>query len=191
MFPWTFDGVICRRHTDFYRTYANIGAMSCQHNSCLRKVANWMSASCLKFNSDKTEVLVVDNNPSIRNEHCWPKSLGNHPSPKSEVKSLGVISYNKLTTEAQSRKLSSSCSGLLRILRTLLGSLPSPTRRVVLQGLVLSRLDYGNSLYLGSLQSVIKKTSSYSKRCSTDSPVNTKTSGCFICTTQLTLATNT
>lgn len=58
---------------------------------------------------------------------------------------------------SQANKVADICFGMLRSLRKTLRWLPMDCSRTVVQGLILSHLDYGNSLYLGRPAYVIGK----------------------------------
>lgn len=50
----------------------------------------WMRDSHLKLNGDKTELLLLGNTASPDLASMWPACMGPMPTPKAEIKSLGV-----------------------------------------------------------------------------------------------------
>lgn len=118
---------------------------------------NWMQSSHLKLNQDKTEVMLLGNATSADVTLMWPTCMGPMPPPKMEIKSLGVWLDADFSFRTQARKVAASCFGILRMLRKVLPLLPSHVKKLVVQALILSRLDYGNALYLGAPTGVISR----------------------------------
>lgn len=63
------------------------------------------------------------------------------PKPKKEVKSLGVLLDADLDFKVQARKVIASCFGMLRMIRKVLPILPPQAKKLVVQALILPRLD--------------------------------------------------
>lgn len=63
---------------------------------------------------------------------------------------------SNLDFKTQARKVAATCYGLLRLLRQILPLLPSEARRIVIQALILSRLDFSNAVYFGAPLGTIK-----------------------------------
>lgn len=57
----------------------------------------------------------------------------------------------------QATKTASTCFAILKWLRKILRMLPLSTQKTVIQALIVSRLDYGNMLYLGASKEVLRK----------------------------------
>lgn len=123
---------------------------------CLEKVRDWMDKSCLKLNGAKTELLLLGHSAPLDIDHLWPSCLGHPPVPKKQIKSLGVWLDSNLDFKIQARKVAANCYGRLRMIRKILPLLPFDARRILVQALILSRLDYANAVYLGVPQATIK-----------------------------------
>ncbi|KAJ1091975.1 hypothetical protein NDU88_005089 [Pleurodeles waltl] len=119
------------------------------HNG-LHAIANWMESSCLKLNTDKTEILIFGSNPSAWKDSWWPTSLGAAPTPTTQVRNLGIILDSALSMTQQVNAVSSSCYNTLRMPRKIFKWIPIETRKTVTHYLVSSQLDYGNALYAGT-----------------------------------------
>lgn len=124
---------------------------------CLQEVTNWMKDSHLKLNSDKTQLMILRNPFPPVIDTIWPACLGQAPTLKSEIKSLGFWLNSDLSFKVHARKVAASCFSILRMLRKVLLLLPFQARKLVVQALILSRLDYGNALYLGAPSAVFSK----------------------------------
>ncbi|XP_078496531.1 uncharacterized protein LOC144752493 [Lissotriton helveticus] len=122
---------------------------------CLSEVLAWMDFSFLKLNGAKTEIMMLGYNAPINLDPWGPESLGPPPPPKIRIKSLGVWLDPSLGFQVQARKVAATCYGVLRSLWKVLALLPPKARRLLVQTLILSCLDYANAVYLGApLQSV-------------------------------------
>ncbi|KAJ1184067.1 hypothetical protein NDU88_000877 [Pleurodeles waltl] len=115
------------------------------HNR-LQAIASWMEASHLNSNTDKTEILIFEANPSAWNDSWWPSSLGSAPPPTTHARNLGFILDSTLSMTQQVNAISSSCYNTLCKLRKIFKWIPVKTRKTVTHTLVSSRLDYGNAL---------------------------------------------
>lgn len=89
--------------------------------------------------------------------NSWPNRMDNPPDPKSSIKNLGVWLDSSLAMDHQVNKLSGICFGLFRKIRKILVLIPDHLSKTVIQSLIVSRLDYGNSLDMGSPKYVIKR----------------------------------
>ncbi|KAJ1125462.1 hypothetical protein NDU88_003894 [Pleurodeles waltl] len=59
----------------------------------MEAVTTWMRESCLKLNSDKTELIIFGNATSAMDDTWWPTSLSTPPPPTKHA--LGIILYSK------------------------------------------------------------------------------------------------
>lgn len=64
---------------------------------------------------------------------------------------------SNLNLKAQARKVVAACFGMLRMVRKVLPLLPGQAKKLLIQTLILSRLDYGNALNLGAPTAVFDK----------------------------------
>lgn len=117
--------------------------------STLNFISNWMNSNQLKLNHDKTELVLTGATANPWNSNFWPQSLGCPPSPVSSVKSLGIIISNDLTMKAQINSVVSACFFHLRRIRKIRRFLTTEALLQVILALVMSRIDYANSLYAG------------------------------------------
>lgn len=124
---------------------------------CLVKVSIWMEGSFLKLNGTKMELMFLGKPSTLDINACWPSCLGERPLPKVKIKSLGVWLDQSLNFKEQARRVASTCYGILKMLRKIIPLLPFRARRLMIQALILSRLDYANVLYLGTPSLTIKK----------------------------------
>ena len=106
---------------------------------------------CLKLNPDKFELIYFTKSskssllPSLALPP--PSSLSLVPSPS--IRSLGFILDAHLSLSPQILSVTKSCYFHLRRIKQLLPFLDDPTLQLLVSSLVLSRIDYCNSLYFG------------------------------------------
>lgn len=124
--------------------------MGTRCHDCMQAVAVWMSSHCLKRNAGKTEVLIFGNNANLWSPAWWPDDLGSPPVPTTRAKNLRVIVDVNLSFKDHISKVISLCFLILRILRKIKFLLPEESLKTVVTALILSRLDYCNSLYINA-----------------------------------------
>ncbi|KAJ1184705.1 hypothetical protein NDU88_001508 [Pleurodeles waltl] len=112
----------------------------------MKAIAKWMKNSCLKLNSDKTEVLIFGSTPSVWDDSWWPATLGAALTPTDHARNLGFILNSSLSITQQVNPISSSCFNTLHMRRKIYKWIPTETRRTVTQALASSKLDNGNAL---------------------------------------------
>ena len=126
-------------------------------SSCIAKVNEWMVENTLQLNQEKTEFIVFAGSrvlPALTNIVLSLGDVSVYPS--SSVKNLGVILDASLT---MSKHINSLCRTVNFHLRNLWRIRRFITREAchnVVRGLVLSRLDYANSLLLGAREVDLK-----------------------------------
>ncbi|KAI4905914.1 hypothetical protein NFI96_010736, partial [Prochilodus magdalenae] len=117
-------------------------------SACLTDISSWMTAHHLKLNPSKTELLFI---PSTTGPHRdLAISFGNSLiTPTEDARSLGVILDGQLSFSAHIANLTRSCRFLLYNIRSIRPFLSQEVTQLLVQSLVISRLDYCNSLLAG------------------------------------------
>ncbi|KAI4903347.1 hypothetical protein NFI96_001973 [Prochilodus magdalenae] len=107
-----------------------------------------MTAHHLKLNPIKTEMLFI---PSTTGPHCdLAISFGNSLiAPTEDAGSLGVILAGQISFSTHIANLTRSCRFLLYNIRRIRPFLSQEATQLLVQSLVISRLDYCNSLLAG------------------------------------------
>ena len=117
---------------------------------CVNLVASWMRSNRLCLNPDKTEVLWVS---TTRRQHQLPVSPmlidGSLVHPVRTVRNLGVHLDSDLVMQSHVAKVVAQCFAALRHLRQISRLLSSETLQTLVVALVISRLDYANSVLAG------------------------------------------
>ncbi|KAK3552271.1 hypothetical protein QTP86_007154 [Hemibagrus guttatus] len=107
-----------------------------------------MTAHQLKLNPSKTELLIIPGDPSPAQDLTI--SLSNSMiSPSATARNLGVTMDNQLSFSSHVTNVTRSCQFLLYNIRRIRPFLSTQATHVLVQSLVISRLDYCNSLLAG------------------------------------------
>uniref|UniRef100_A0AAR2KZX5 Reverse transcriptase domain-containing protein n=1 Tax=Pygocentrus nattereri TaxID=42514 RepID=A0AAR2KZX5_PYGNA len=114
----------------------------------LADVASWMTTHHLKLNPSKTEMLYIPGSSGIRCDLSIPFE-NTLITPSTEARSLGVVVDDQLSFMAHVANLTRSCRFLLYNIRRIRPFLSREATQVLVQSLVISRLDYCNSLLAG------------------------------------------
>ena len=117
--------------------------------NCIKDVRRWMSTNMLKLNDDKTE-LIVFSSRYRKYEKQISLHIGNTTVyPKEQVKNLGVILDKHLTLSNHINNVSRNCYASLRQISHIRRYITTEATKTLVQGLVMSKLDYCNALYNG------------------------------------------
>jgi len=115
---------------------------------CVNAVADWMQSNRVQLDNDKTEFLWCT---TVRRQHRLPTSgptIGSFTAvtPSPTVRDLGVYTDADLSMQSHVRRTVSRCFAVLRQLRCVRRQIPSAVFQSLIVALVLSRLDYRNSV---------------------------------------------
>ena len=118
-------------------------------NRCLQDVKEWMSASKLKLNPDKTEfILFGSKKQGERLNVCFPINiLGNPLHPTKSVRNLGLWFDSDFSFSKHVQNVCKSCFIQLRDFKNIRQFLTQDAAVSVANAFVSSQLDYCNSLF--------------------------------------------
>ncbi len=109
----------------------------------------------LQLNLTNTELLVFPATPNL--QHDFTIQLGSSTiTPSATVRNLGVIFDDQLTFKEHIAKTARSCRFALHNMRKIRPFLTEHAAQLLVQALVISRLDYCNALLAGLPLSTIK-----------------------------------
>ena len=130
-------------------SHRNASAAFDKLNRCLQDVKEWMSASKLQLNPDKTEfILFGSKKERERLNTCFPIDiLGNPLHPTESVRNLGVWFNSDFSFSKHVQNVCKGCFSQLRDVRNIRQFLTQDAAVSVASAFVSSRLDYGNSLF--------------------------------------------
>ena len=159
--------------------------------SCTDDIKAWMCNSQLKFNEDKTEAILFST-PSLSSCHCLPSSImvGTHETVFSDkVRNLGFILDSNLTMKQHVIKVCQTAYYEIKRISSIHRYLTEAAAKQL--ATILSRLDYCNSLLMGTPNSVSNSTDAESpKYCCTPHSQSTMPSKLHTSPTATPLAPN-
>ena len=125
---------------------------------CLKHIGEWMNAYFLKLNESKTKLLIMAP-PSVQLQIViCSMFIGNDCIRFVDTaKNLGIMLDNILSFESQINKLVKGCFTTLKKLHQVKGFLSEEHLKQLVSSLILSPIDYCNSLYFGVHSSLMKK----------------------------------
>ncbi len=126
-------------------------------SACLTDISYWMKDHHLQLNLAKTELLVVSTNPSLH--HNFTIQLGSSTiTPSKTGRNLGVVIDDELNFSYHIAKTARSCRfALFNIKKIKIRPfLSEHASKLIVQALVMSRLDYCNALLAGLPANSIK-----------------------------------
>ena len=124
--------------------------------SCIGDVNAWATANMLELNDNKTELMLVTSKRT-KHFHYLPTSItiGNAQVPfKQSAKNLGFTLDCHLAMNAHVTNIARTCYFEQRCLASILRFLTSTATATLVSAFALSRIDYCNSLLLGSTHDV-------------------------------------
>ncbi len=124
-------------------------------SACLADISCWMKDHHLQLNLAKTELLVVSANPSFHHNFTFQLSSSTI-TPSKTARNLGVVIDDKLNFTDHITKTARSCRFALYNIKKIRPFLSEHSTQLLVQSLVLSRLDYCNALLAGLPASSIK-----------------------------------
>ena len=145
-------------------TCVSLGDASFQKNAChqlchgIRTIEEWMTANKLKLNPDKTEFIAISSSRNIHKVAVDQLSVGDaHVKRVDCVRNLGVLLDSTMSMKEHVAKVCQSCYFYISWVKRIRHILDLHTAKLIIQALVLSRLDYCNTLFLQLPDNTIKK----------------------------------
>ena len=162
-------GDICRAHGIEFQLYANdqqvyLSFKQIKNNSeaqdactkrlqkCVRDIKIWMNLNMLKLNGHKTEFIMFGTNQHLdKIDRIDINISGTAIQTVESVCNLGYF-IDFIKNPHHINKISGGLYGLLKDVRFILLHINQDTAKILVKGLVLSKLEYCNSLLSGSAQ---------------------------------------
>ena len=166
-------GQICRDHGLLYHFYADDSQLYLSFvplseiyreetirriEICLCEITNWMNSNMLKLNADKTEVILFSSVNNLQHISDVSISVGDSKiKPSKSVRNLGAVFDSSMSMEEHVNSVCKSCYTQLRYIGRIRKYLSVESTKQLVNSLVISRLDYCNSLLYGISQSSMNK----------------------------------
>jgi len=141
-------------------SFASDELKRCQEklNTDLNNIHTFADEHNLKLNSTKSQILVFNPSKINREPINFQAHINNIPIPVvKEAKNLGIIFDNALTFSAHLQKKTTAAYLRLKQLYKVARFLPSKTKYLLCNSLILSLFDYGDAVYGDSLTLKLQK----------------------------------
>ena len=126
------------------------GALQERLSVCVDEVSSWMMANRLQLNPAKTEVLWCASTRRHYQIPTGPVRIGDSTvTPVPVVRDLGVYVDSCVTMSAHVTATVRACFAALRMIRSVRRSLPRHALLTLVRALVVSKVDYCNSVLAG------------------------------------------
>ena len=166
-------GDICRSHNVCFHSYADDqqnylsfrpsveGAQEeCIETlqNCIHDIRKWMRTNLLKLNESKTEFLVTGTRQQLSKIEDICVNIGSDTICAAPVvRNLGYYMDPELKNSAHINKITSSCFVTIKQCAKIRKLIDQDTAQLIMQSLILSRMDYCNSLLAGTAKYQLKK----------------------------------
>ena len=118
--------------------------------NCLEDIRTWMSLNFLKLNENKKEFIIVGVRQQLDKVREPSIKIGDDKITNSAVvKNLGVYIDCELKLSTHVNKIVSSSFNTLRNISRIRHHLDCDSTKILVQSLIISKLDYCNILFLG------------------------------------------
>jgi Reverse transcriptase (RNA-dependent DNA polymerase) len=157
-------GRLIQNHEIDYHCYADdtqlYTALDFNHSrlskmeSCINELQCWFWKNDLLLNPDKSETILLGTTQRLSHSPTYLSVVGSNLAVSKILKTLGVTLDSSLTFANHVNNVVQSCNFHLRSLQQIRHSLPLDIANTIACSIVGSRLDYCNSLPIGSSSSV-------------------------------------
>ena len=125
---------------------------------CIADIRCWMRTNFLKLNDSKTEFILLGTQYQLQMLNEISIKIGDAIiKPTNYARNLGYMYNVELKNISHVNKLVSTCHVTLRRISRIRDLLDYDTCKILVQALVLAKVDYCNSLLLGSYQYALDK----------------------------------
>ena len=136
---------------------ANYSTLTDTLQDCFSDVGTWMSENRLKLNGDKTEAIRFSPSSSLSSSLPSDLHLGSTRIQFSDcVRNLGVFFDSNLSLKHHITKTCQAAYIQIKLISSIRHFLTQDATKTLVSALVLSRLDYCNSLLSGCPKSLLK-----------------------------------
>ena len=125
--------------------------------ACVADVGGWMNRNMLKLNQEKSKLIVFSSKHRICRVNDLSLTIGGRLLyAVQSVRNLGVIMDSNLTMKKQVNAISKYCFYHIQNIGKVRQYITNDACKILVQALVTSRLDYGNTLLQGLPQVLIE-----------------------------------
>lgn len=132
--------------------------MATAFSACLADIKSWMCTNLLKLNQDKTELMLFCPKHKTKDVSTFNLEFGEASiSDSSFVKNVGVFFDRTLSMDKNCSTIVRTCFNNIRKIGRIRPYITDEACKTLINSLVTSRLDYGNSLMYGINKHLLNK----------------------------------
>ena len=168
-------GDICKKHNIIFHFYTDDSQIYmtfkpaldsdkeeclCNLEHCIDEIRTWIATNYLKFNMGKTEFVVFGNKHQLTKADAINMSIRVGQDTiqcKQTARNLGYFADSEMKCTQHVNKVSSACFLMLWKIAQIRWKLDVEMTKTIIQGLVISKMDYCNSLLGGMYGYNMKK----------------------------------
>ena len=124
-------------------------------SACIDDIIRWMASNRLMVNPAKTDILWCSTNKPPPDTPLSPS--GTTVQPSSSLRNLGVFFESDLSLASHVNQLTARCYSSLRRIKSCRRALTRSASVTLVNSLIVSRLDYCNSLLAGCSKQLVDK----------------------------------
>ena len=125
---------------------------------CVCDLKQWMTRNKLRFNDDKTELLIITSKRSQDKIRCNQMQIGtSNIEPSTIARNLGIMFDRTMSMESHVKKVCQTSYYHIRNINNIRRILTDESAAILIHALVTSRLDNGNSLLFGITNTLMCK----------------------------------
>jgi len=152
--------------SQIYVQVTNVAHVKERFSSLLSDIKLWMARRKLKLNEGKTDIMIIKGNlrADLAVEFGSLNFCGIQLEPSDHVKNLGILFDKTLSFRAHINTLVKNCYYHIRNLYAVKSFMDGRSLLLLVNSLVMSRVDYCNSLFIGLPHNTLKKLQSVLNR---------------------------
>ena len=125
---------------------------------CVSSISSWMTENRLKLNSEKTEFMLIGTKQQLSKMTFSTVNINNQQiQTRKSVRNLGVIFDAEMKMNEHVNNITRICYGKLREISSIRKYITTEASQTLIQSMVVSHLDYGNSLLYGISDKLLAK----------------------------------
>ena len=126
--------------------------------SCVSSISSWMTENRLKLNSEKTEFMLIGTKHQLSKMTFSSINISGETIPtRKSVRNLGIIFDAEMRMNEHVNNITRICYCKLREISSIRKYISTEVARTLIQSMVISHLDYGNSLLYGISDKLLAK----------------------------------
>ena len=128
--------------------------------TCISEIQNWMSTILLKLKDSKTEFIILGTRQQLKNAEASDITIkigSEDILSVPTVQNLGYMFDSQLKNTAHINKLTATLFSTLKKIAHIRYPLDQDTTKILVQSLIMSKLDYCNGILAGSMDYNINK----------------------------------